>query len=220
VPVQPDVRPEPTTDVGELRRVERGAADRLLFFSDAVVAIAITLLAIDLPVPKGDELPVFLASLAAERTAYLSFLLSFGVIAWHWTAHHRVLRYLVSADRRMVFLEMGWLLFIVLTPFLTKAIEESAGIGAFGLYALAQAAQLTLFSLLVHRASSTGRFVRGGPALTSAHGWVGAMVAAAGFLVSIPAHLLIGSWAFALWVLVPMLLTQVVSRRVTSAERG
>lgn len=55
----------------------RDAAERLAFFSDAVVAIAITLLAIDLPVPTGDSTPEFLAALRADPLDYLAFLISF-----------------------------------------------------------------------------------------------------------------------------------------------
>jgi uncharacterized membrane protein len=189
----------------ELRAAERGAADRLLFFSDAVVAIAITLLALDLPVPTGSDLPSFARSLGEGRIAYVAFLISFAVIAWHWSAHHRVLRYLRTADRRIVFYDLGWLLFIVLTPFLTSAIQHGSGIGPFSLYATAQAVQLILFGLIVHRAAATGQFIPGAPPLAPARKWAGAPASAAGFLVSIPVYLAVGSWAIAIWVLFPLL---------------
>ena len=57
------------------------AADRLILFSDAVVAIAITLLAIDLPLPEGGTVSEFWASVRHDSTHYLAFLISFFVIA-------------------------------------------------------------------------------------------------------------------------------------------
>jgi hypothetical protein len=64
-----------------------------VFFSDAVVAIAITLLAIELPVPEGDSTASLLDSLGANSIAYLTFLISFLVIGAHWRSHHQVFRY-------------------------------------------------------------------------------------------------------------------------------
>ena len=56
------------------------AADRLTLFSDAVVAIAITLLAIDLPVPEGPTVSVFLSSVRHNGDHYAAFLVSLGAV--------------------------------------------------------------------------------------------------------------------------------------------
>ena len=72
--------------------VERRAAERLTFFADAVVAIAITLLALELPAPKGSSTSEVLRSLADNGYEYSSFVIGFLVVAAHWKAHHRVFR--------------------------------------------------------------------------------------------------------------------------------
>jgi hypothetical protein len=62
----------------EEREVQARAIDRVTLFSDAVVAIAITLLALELPVPKGDTVAAFWSSVWAEnRGHYTAFLISF-----------------------------------------------------------------------------------------------------------------------------------------------
>jgi uncharacterized membrane protein len=106
-PVAPQHEPETTLDV-----------ERLVFFSDAVIAIAITLLVIDLRVPET------LGSDAALRDALvqllpslLSFFLSFGVIALWWMGHHRLLRDVERAPGSMVGLNFVLLGSIAFLPF-------------------------------------------------------------------------------------------------------
>jgi len=60
---------------------ETRAVDRLAFFSDAVVAIAITLLAIDLPVPEGNTVHAFWSSVRHNDGHYAAFLISFALLA-------------------------------------------------------------------------------------------------------------------------------------------
>jgi uncharacterized membrane protein len=191
---------------GEPGDVARGAAERLIFFSDAVVAIAITLLAIELPVPDGTTTAELLASLAANSLAYLTFVISFLVVGAHWQAHHRVFRYLGRVDGTFVHLSLVWLLIIIVTPFLTEIIREGElDVARFGLYALAQALLLIVFAGMQEVAGRRGLFVPGTPAEVRSEGRVQQILPAAGFLVSIPLYPVMGAWAFALWALVPNL---------------
>ena len=66
------------------------SAERLSFFADAVIAIAITLLALELPKPEGTTNAELLHSVGVHRGDYIAFLISFLVIGSHWAAHQRV----------------------------------------------------------------------------------------------------------------------------------
>jgi uncharacterized membrane protein len=193
-------------NAGRLGDVARGAAERLMFFSDAVVAIAITLLAIELPLPEGEGTRAQLASLAANSIAYLTFAISFLVVGAHWQAHHRVFRYIERVDRTFVHLNFAWLMIIVVTPFLTEIIREGdLDIARFGLYALAQALLHIVFGIMQWLARRRDLFVSGTPPEVVGGSWPHQLLGAGGFLVSIPLFPLLGSWAFALWALVPNL---------------
>ena len=209
-------------NAGELGDVARGAAERLIFFSDAVVAIAITLLAIELPLPEGTTTRELLASLAENSLAYLTFVISFLVVGAHWQGHHRVFRYLGRVDRTFVHLNFAWLMIIVVTPFLTEIIREGElDVARFGLYALAQALLLLVFAAMQGTARRRGLFVPGTPAEIRGESWAHQFLGAAGFLVSIPLYPVLGAWAFALWALVPNLphlATAVTRRRRRSAD--
>jgi len=191
---------------GEPVDVARAAAERLVFFTDAVVAIAITLLALELPVPEGTSTATLLGSLRANSVAYLTFLISFLVVGTHWQAHHRVFRHLGRVDGTFVHLTFAWLLIIVVTPFLTEVIREGdLDVARFGLYALAQALLLLVFGAMQGLARRRGLFAAGTPQEVMGGSWPHSLLSAGGFLVSIPLYPVLGAWAFALWALVPNL---------------
>jgi uncharacterized membrane protein len=206
---------------GEPADVARGAAERLVFFSDAVVAIAITLLAIELPVPQGTTTRELLASIGENSLDYLTFLISFVVVGAHWQGHHQVFRYLGRVDQTFVRLSFVWLLIIIVTPFLTEVLREGdLDVARFGLYALAQALLLLVFGAMRRTAWRHGLFVRGTPPEISDGSWAQLLLGAGGFLVSIPLYPVLGAWAFALWALVPNLphlVAPVLHRRRRSA---
>jgi uncharacterized membrane protein len=106
--------------------VELLSTERLIFFTDAVVAIAITLLALALPVPSGPSNAALLQSARGFRDQYLAFLISFIVIAAHWRGHHQIFRYVRSVGP-IVRWNTLWLLFIVVTPFATRVLNGGGG---------------------------------------------------------------------------------------------
>ena len=193
-------------DVAQVQReVEFAAAERLMFFSDAVIAIALTLLALDLPVPGGienaDDVTVSeLVRDAGEHfNDYLAFLISYLVIASHWRIHHRVFRYVREASTAIIQLNILWLLFIVITPFTTRMLSAGEmNILRFGTYAGTQAIQYGIFTLIGLLIVS-GQHIRAGTDLYRLRrGRVMTIAMAICFSVSIPLYLVIGQGAFVL----------------------
>ncbi|MEJ0101141.1 MAG: TMEM175 family protein [Bacteroidota bacterium] len=62
--------------------------ERLVFFSDAVVAIAITLLALDLRIEKTASGHLLFSDLGGTLHKFAAFFLSFFIIAAFWKVHH------------------------------------------------------------------------------------------------------------------------------------
>jgi uncharacterized membrane protein len=97
--------------------------ERLILFSDAVFAIAITLLAIELKVPELPEGKIteelLIDGLARELPKLTGFLVSFFIIGLYWTVHHRMFGFVVNYTPRLLWLNLIFLLSVVLMPFST-----------------------------------------------------------------------------------------------------
>lgn len=188
----------------------KSAAERLTFFSDAVVAIAITLLAIELPVPEGSSAAELWEAFQKDFYAFGAFLISFAVIGTHWFTHHRVFRYVHRADGLILRLNLGWLLVIVLTPFLTRVVTEGDELNVlrFSSYAAAQTLQMSIMALMIYLLGRKGWFEQSTPPSLTARGYLRSLYTALGFALSIPIYLLVGSWAFAVWAIVPNVLAR------------
>jgi uncharacterized membrane protein len=108
---------------------EAGDVERLAFFSDAVFAIAMTLLVVDLERPQIPED----ASARALRDALLdhwpdvtSYVVSFLVIGNYWAGHHRLLRWFARADRGLVWRNLLVLLGVAFVPYPTSVLSDYA----------------------------------------------------------------------------------------------
>ncbi|MEV6483471.1 TMEM175 family protein [Streptomyces sp. NPDC051576] len=199
----------------EIRAV---SADRLTFFGDAVVAIALTLLALELPVPEGKTNSELWHSATSHRESYLAFMISFVVIAAHWRSHHRVFRYVTATNTRLSSLTMYWLLMLVITPFATDVIGgEGAFQVRFVFYAVVQFAACLLFILMVREVARDDLYRVGTPTEVFSRTIRRIGMVALGFVVSIPVSLLTG-WAYLCWIVVPVVDSIVDARRSRSGQ--
>jgi uncharacterized membrane protein len=134
--------------------------DRLLSLTDGVVAIALTLLVLDLKVPSLDRvIPATSASALATQLGHdtdqlLSYLISFYVIANFWLIHHRVFRQLAGQQESLAWWNFLFLFTISIMPFTSSLLGEySENPLAVSIFAL----NLLLASLATQATLEVGR---------------------------------------------------------------
>lgn len=120
--------------------------ERLVLFSDAVFAIAITLLIIDIKVPELHETEVsehsFIHVLLSLLPKFLGFVLSFFVIGLYWSVHHKMFGFVINYNGKLVWLNLVFLFSIVLMPFSTQVYSEYSNgeyimlIGPYAVYVI------------------------------------------------------------------------------------
>jgi uncharacterized membrane protein len=105
------------------------ALERLVFFSDAVFAIAITLLILEVHVPvlpRGASDTAYLQALADLLPSFIGYIVSFWVVGMFWIGHHRAFSMASRHSRGM----LGWNLFllgiIAFMPFATAFFSLNA----------------------------------------------------------------------------------------------
>lgn len=100
---------------------------RLESFTDGVVAVALTLLVLDLHVPKISG-PVDNARIARELLAIapniFTFLASFVMIGFFWIGHHLMFWLIERSDRWLMWLNLAFLFPLVCLPFATALVAQ------------------------------------------------------------------------------------------------
>jgi uncharacterized membrane protein len=101
--------------------------ERLTFFSDAVFAIAITLLIIEVHVPHLEtrDDAAYWQALQALQPSFMGFALSFLVIGALWVAHHRVFGMLVDYSQHVMWPNMLLLMTVAFMPFATALMSSN-----------------------------------------------------------------------------------------------
>jgi uncharacterized membrane protein len=101
--------------------------DRIITFSDAVIAVAITLLVVQVQIPEAvpaDQLPQALRELIPTFTSYV---FSFYIVAVYWIEHHRMFRYIRRYDDGLIWLNLLLLMLIAVVPFATNLLDTHSG---------------------------------------------------------------------------------------------
>jgi len=99
--------------------------DRLEYFSDAVLAIAATLLATELPKPETDS--GLLEAIAGQWPHYAAFAASFLFICVAWANHHNMFIYIRQTDQYLLILNILFLMFVTLQSFTTGLLARHTG---------------------------------------------------------------------------------------------
>ena len=100
---------------------------RLEAFSDGVLAIAITLLVIEIRPPELHQRERLADALWAQWPSYLAYLVSFLTIGVIWLNHHRVFEQVARVDGPLLLLNLNLLLWTGLIPFPTAVVAEHLG---------------------------------------------------------------------------------------------
>lgn len=104
--------------------------NRVEAFSDGVIAIAITLLILEIRVPETEPGHSLAQALGAQWPSYAAYAVSFAVIGIMWVNHHRIFHLIKAVDRPLLFINLLLLMFIAAVPFPTALLAEYLNEGA------------------------------------------------------------------------------------------
>ena len=107
--------------------------DRLLAFSDGVLAILITIMVLDLHVPEGRHW----SELGKDVHVLLAYVISFVYVGIYWTNHHHMLAIVHRVTGGALWANLHLLFWLSLVPFTTAWSSEShfasAPVAAYGI---------------------------------------------------------------------------------------
>jgi uncharacterized membrane protein len=111
---------------------------RLMAFSDGVIAVAITLLVLEIRLPEGfgeyGDAELW-AALVGLWPRFLAVFISFAVIGVYWINHHGKFDRIVKSDGGLKWLNLVFLLTVCVVPFTTAVIAQNSGFVGTAVYA-------------------------------------------------------------------------------------
>ena len=118
--------------------------DRLNAFTDGVIAIIITIMVLELPVPKGAGM----TALKPELALFAAYALAFIKVGIYWFQHHHLLQASKRVDGRVLLTNLFFLFWLSLVPFVVRWVGEAGvtrdTVVAFGVVMLLCASSVAL----------------------------------------------------------------------------
>lgn len=138
--------------------------DRVIFFCDAVFAIALTLAAVRIEVPAvtdGDSSQALWSALTDKGPALLAFAITFFWVAFYWRANHKFTATLRAMDGAYIAAMLVYLAFIALLPWPSSVLGEyTENPVAIAFFAVWVAAVSSMEVVLIVVAQQRGLYVR------------------------------------------------------------
>ena len=132
---------------------------RLEAFSDGVIAVIITIMALELKVPEGGEW----GDLKARLPALLFYILSFTFVGIYWNNHHHLLRAARRVTPGVMWANLHLLFWLSLIPVLTEWVGEhhtkTAPAATYGIVGLGSAVAFTILVQAIIRADGSSSLV-------------------------------------------------------------
>ncbi len=133
---------------------------RLEAFSDAVLAIIITIMVLELRVPEHPTLD----ALGESATGFLTYLLSFVYVGIYWSNHHHMFQLVDRVNGAVLWANLALLFWLSLFPFTTAWMDESefarTPVVVYGINLLLAAISYYVLQLTIFRTEHSGPLLR------------------------------------------------------------
>lgn len=192
--------------------------DRIALFSDAVFAIAITLLVIEIKVPalphdKAGFTMGFGHALSEMIPEFIGFFISFIVVGNYWRVHHTMFGFVTDYNRKLLSIN-GWFLFtIVCMPFTTAFMSRYIYFQPYLIYCINVMAtgliQVWLWTYIANKKNKVSSEI---PRPLYRYKIVSSLVVVGCFFVSFIVHRLLGSFAARIFLLSIFIIETFVTR--------
>ena len=165
--------------------------DRVIFFSDAVFAIAMTLMAVEIGIPEihdPSSVDELLNGIADKGPHFFAFGVAFAWVAIYWQANHRFTTTLRGMSSRYIVFVLIYLAFVAFLPFPAGLLGQYGGdnpvaVAFFAIFAACVSALEVALLLVAHR---DGLFLKPLSKPFLRQSVVGGLLPALVFLLSIP----------------------------------